>query len=212
MRQSTAFKDNKDMREILVLYYSNGGHTKKIASLIARGIESVKHVKARIRTVPNVTTTCEQTTPAIPDAGDLYVTLNDLAECIGLALGSPVHFGNMASHLKYFFDSTSHEWLSGTLSGKPACVFTSSGSMHGGQEACLWSMLIPLMHHGMLITGLPYTDSKLMETRSGGTPYGVSHHSGIDNDLPISEDEKQLAILQGKRLAEIALLLTPMQQ
>ena len=195
------------MKEILVLYYSNNGHTKKIASLIARGVESVGHIKARIRTVPNVSTTCEQVMPSIPEAGDLYVTLNDLKECIGLALGSPVYFGNMASSLKYFFDSTTHEWLSGTLSGKPACVFTSSGSMHGGQEACLWSMLIPLMHHGMVIVGIPYTDSKLMETQSGGTPYGVSHHSGMDNDLAISEDEKQLAMLQGRRLAEIALKL-----
>src|SRR5258708_859660 len=133
------------MKEILVLYYSNNGHTKKIANLIARGIESVKHIKARIRTVPNVTTAQEKVTSAIPEVGDLYVTHNDLTECIGLALGSPVHFGNMASSLKYFFDSTTHEWLSGTLSGKPACAFTSSGSMHGGQEACLWSMLIPLM-------------------------------------------------------------------
>jgi NAD(P)H dehydrogenase (quinone) len=195
------------MKEILVLYYSNNGHTKKIANLIARGIESVGHIKARIRTVPSVSTTCEQTMSAIPEDGDVYVTLNDLKECIGLALGSPVHFGNMASHLKYFFDSTTHEWLSGTLSGKPACVFTSSGSMHGGQEACLWSMLIPLMHHGMVIVGIPYVDSKLMETNSGGTPYGVSHHAGIDNDIAISEDEKHLAIIQGRRLAEIALKL-----
>jgi NAD(P)H dehydrogenase (quinone) len=195
------------MKEILVLYYSNNGHTKKIANLIARGIESVGHIKARIRTVPSVSTTCEQTMSAIPEDGDVYVTLNDLKECIGLALGSPVHFGKMASHLKYFFDSTTHEWLSGTLSGKPACVFTSSGSMHGGQEACLWSMLIPLMHHGMVIVGIPYVDSKLMETNSGGTPYGVSHHAGIDNDIAISEDEKHLAIIQGRRLAEIALKL-----
>ena len=200
------------MQEILVLYYSNNGHTKKIANLIARGIESIKQIRARIRTVPNVTTTCEQITPVIPESGDIYVTSNDLKECIGLALGSPVHFGNMASSLKYFFDSTTHEWLSGALSGKPACVFTSSGSMHGGQEACLWSMLIPLMHHGMVIVGLPYTDSTLMQTKTGGTPYGVSHHAGMDHDLAISEDEKHLAILQGKRLAEIALKLDSTSQ
>lgn len=195
------------MKEILVLYYSRNGATLKLANLVARGIESVSGVSARIRTVPNVSTVCESVSPSVPDQGAPYVTNQDLDECIGLALGSPVRFGNMASSLKYFLDGTSHEWLSGTLAGKPACVFTSSGSMHGGQEACLLSMMIPLFHHGMIIVGLPYTNSELMNTRSGGTPYGVSHHAGIDDTLPISESEKQLAILQGKRLAEIALKL-----
>jgi NAD(P)H dehydrogenase (quinone) len=130
--------------------------------------------------------------------------LADLAECDALALGSPVRFGNMSAHLKYFLDSTSHEWLTGTLSGKPACVFTSSGSIHGGQEACLLSMMIPLLHHGMLIVGLPYTENKLMNTTTGGTPYGVSHYAGIKDDLPISADEKDLAIAQGVRIATFA--------
>lgn len=195
------------MKEILVLYYSHGGATEKLAQLIARGIESISGVSARIRTVPTVSTTCEQIAPTIPDSGAPYATYTDLAECIGLALGSPVRFGNMASHLKYFLDGTTHEWLSGTLKGKPACVFTSSGSMHGGQEACLLSMMIPLLHHGMLLLGLPYTEKALMETTSGGTPYGVSHLAGINDDIAISEDEKTLALLQGKLLAEVALKL-----
>lgn len=195
------------MKEILVLYYSQGGATKKLAELIARGIGSVPGAEARIRTVPTVSTTCEQVAPTIPDSGAPYADLADLSECIGLALGSPVRFGNMSSHLKYFLDSTTHEWLSGTLVGKPACVFTSSGSMHGGQEACLLSMMIPLLHHGMLLLGLPYTEKALMETTSGGTPYGVSHLAGMNDDMEISAHEKTLAILQGKRLAEAALKL-----
>ncbi|MCE2706237.1 MAG: NAD(P)H:quinone oxidoreductase [Proteobacteria bacterium] len=191
------------MVEVLVLYYSSGGNTKSLANLIARGIQSVDGVKARIRTVPLVSPVCEAISPAIPDAGNPYVTLEDLVECDALALGSPVRFGNMSSHLKYFLDSTSHEWLTGALSGKPACVFTSSGSIHGGQEACLLSMMIPLLHHGMLIIGLPYTESKLMTTTTGGTPYGVSHYSGMKDDLPISADEKELAIAQGVRIATV---------
>lgn len=196
------------MKEILVLYYSLNGSTTKLANLIARGIESVNGISARLRTVPNVSTVCEQTKPTIPDSGAPYVTNDDLKECIGLALGSPVRFGNMASSLKYFLDGTSHEWLSGTLSGKPACVFTSSGSIHGGQETTLLSMMLPLIHHGMLIVGLPYTEPALMNTQSGGTPYGVSHYAGINDDINISEHEKQLALAQGKRLAEIALKLS----
>ncbi len=191
------------MVEVLVLYYSSGGNTKSLANLIARGIQSIDGVKARIRTVPLVSPVCEAISPAIPDAGNPYVTLEDLVECDALALGSPVRFGNMSSHLKYFLDSTSHEWLTGALSGKPACVFTSSGSIHGGQEACLLSMMIPLLHHGMLIIGLPYTESKLMTTTTGGTPYGVSHYSGMKDDLPISADEKELAIAQGVRIATV---------
>jgi NAD(P)H dehydrogenase (quinone) len=192
------------VKEILVLYYSKNGSTKKLANYIARGINSSCNAKARIRTVPNIgTQNTEETVPS----GDVYVTLNDLQECVGLAIGSPVRFGNMASHLKHFLDSTTHEWLVGALAGKAACVFTSSGSLHGGQETCLWTMLVPLFHHGMILVGLPYTDSALMTTKTGGTPYGVSHHAGIDDDMAISPEEKHLAILQGKRLAETALKL-----
>ena len=195
------------MKEILVLYYSGGGATKKLAELIAHGIDSVDGARARLRTVPQVSPTCEQTTPDIPDSGAPYVIHTDLSECIGLALGSPVRFGNMSSHLKYFLDSTSSEWLTGVLAGKPACVFTSSASIHGGQEACLLSMMIPLFHHGMVLLGIPYTESALMTTTHGGTPYGVSHVAGGNDTYPISDDEKELAIAQGKRLAKIALTL-----
>jgi NAD(P)H dehydrogenase (quinone) len=194
------------VKEILVLYYSKNGSTKKLANYIARGINSIDGACARIRTVPEVAPQTERTDTQL-SATDLYATHTDLEECIGLALGSPVRFGNMDSSLKYFLDSTTHEWLVGTLSGKAACVFTSSGSLHGGQEACLWTMLVPLLHHGMIIVGLPYTDSALMNTTTGGTPYGVSHVAGIDDDRAISEEEKHLAILQGKRLAEAALRL-----
>jgi NAD(P)H dehydrogenase (quinone) len=194
-------------KEILVLYYSKGGATAKLAQLIARGINSIAGVRARIRTVPEVSAVCEQVSPLIPEEGVPYVTHEDLKECIGLALGSPVRFGNMASSLKYFLDSTTTEWLQGTLVGKPACVFTSSGSMHGGQEANLLTMMVPLLHHGMLLVGLPYTDSVLMNTATGGTPYGATHYAGIDDDKPISEDEHHLCVLMGKRLAEVAIKL-----
>ncbi|HLX52399.1 MAG TPA: NAD(P)H:quinone oxidoreductase [Aquella sp.] len=194
------------MKEILVLYYSKSGSTKKLANYIARGINSIEGANARIRTVPNVTTNPDFIDDTSP-THDVYVTHTDLEECVGLALGSPVRFGNMDSSLKYFLDSTTHEWLTGILTGKAACVFTSSGSLHGGQEACLWTMLVPLLHHGMIIVGLPYTDSALMNTKTGGTPYGVSHHAGTDDDMAISTEEKHLAILQGKRLAEVAMKL-----
>lgn len=193
--------------EILVLYYSKDGSTKKLANLIARGINSVPSITARIRTVPNVSAICEQVAPAIPDEGAPYATHKDLRECIGLALGSPVRFGNMSSSIKYFLDGTTDEWLSGSLVGKPASVFTSSASLHGGQEACLLSMIIPLLHHGMVIVGIPYTESALMNTTSGGTPYGVTHWAGINNENEISDSEKQLAIAQGKLLATTALNL-----
>lgn len=195
------------MKEILVLYFSNQGTTQKLANLIARGIESIDGVKSRIRTVPRVSETCENIEPTIPEHGAIYASQKDLTECIGLALGSPVHFGNIASSLKYFLEKSSNEWLSGSLAGKPACVFTSSSSIHGGQESCLLSMILPLLHHGMLILGLPYTDSALMNTTTGGTPYGVSHYAGVNNDHKISDSEKHLAILQGKLLAETALKL-----
>ncbi len=195
-------------KEILVLFYTTTGATKQLAQLIARGIESVSGMSARLRTVPKVSTVCEQTAPEIPDSGVPYVSLQDLNECVGLALGSPVRFGNMAASMKYFWDSTSGEWLSGALIGKPACVFTSSGSMHGGQESCLISMMLPLLHHGMCIVGLPYSNSELLTTRSGGTPYGVSHLAGSNADLEISKEEKALALAQGKYLAQIAAKLS----
>ncbi|MDQ1921257.1 NAD(P)H:quinone oxidoreductase [Massilia pseudoviolaceinigra] len=189
---------------ILVLYYSRHGATRKLAELIAQGIESVPGVDARLRTVPAVSTVTEATEPAIPPAGAPYVEAQDLAECAGLALGSPTRFGNMASSLKYFLDGTAAEWLAGTLSGKPAVVFTSTGSLHGGQESTLLSMMIPLLHHGMMIMGLPYSNPELMTTTSGGTPYGPTHWAGVDGNKPVSEDEKRLAIAMGRRLAQTA--------
>ncbi|OHX12659.1 NAD(P)H:quinone oxidoreductase [Chromobacterium sphagni] len=192
------------MLDILVLYYSQHGSTRELARLIARGVDSVPGCQARLRTVPKVSTVCEASEPAIPESGAPYVERQDLADCAGLALGSPTRFGNMAAAMKYFLDGTSGEWMQGALSGKPACVFTSSASMHGGQESTLLTMMIPLLHHGMVIAGLPYSEAALAATQSGGTPYGVSHVSGIDNRQPISEHEKALALAQGKRLAELA--------
>jgi NAD(P)H dehydrogenase (quinone) len=195
------------MTEILVLYYSHGGAVRDMAQLIARGVESVAGVKARVRTVPRVSTVCEATEPDIPVQGAPYAELRDLEECAGLALGSPTRFGNMAAPLKYFLDGTSGLWLKGALIGKPAAVFTSTASMHGGQETTLLSMLLPLMHHGMLVLGLPYSESELTVTASGGTPYGASHVAGPMSDRPISEEERKLCIALGKRLAETALKL-----
>lgn len=195
------------MQDILILYYSQYGATRALAQQIARGVDSVAGCRARLRTVPKVSTVCEASEPGVPDSGAPYVELSDLAECIGLAMGSPTRFGNMASSLKYFLDGTSGEWMRGALAGKPASVFTSSASMHGGQESTLLSMVIPLIHHGMLWVGLPFTEPGLSATTSGGTPYGVSHVSGIKNDNTLSEEEKNLALAQGKRLAGIALKL-----
>lgn len=195
------------MTELLVLYYSTHGATRQMAQLIARGIESVPGASARLRTVPRVSAVCEATEPAIPEAGAPYVELIDLQECAGLALGSPTRYGNMAAPMKYFWDATISEWLKGTLVGKPACVFTSSGTMHGGNESTLLTMMLPLLHHGMLILGTPYTESALLSTRSGGTPYGVSHVAGTESNWPISEEERQLCLAQGKRLALTALKL-----
>ena len=189
---------------ILVLYYSRHGATRKLAELIAQGIESLPGVEARLRTVPAVSTVSEAVEPDIPRNGAPYVELQDLAECAGLALGSPTRFGNMAAAMKYFLDGTATDWLAGTLSGKPAVVFTSTGSLHGGQEATLLSMMIPLLHHGMLVMGLPYTHPELMNTASGGSPYGATHWAGIDGDKPVTEDEKRLAVALGRRLAEAA--------
>jgi NAD(P)H dehydrogenase (quinone) len=186
---------------ILVLYYSRHGKTRRLAELIAQGIESVPGIEARLRTVPAVSTVAEAVEPDIPASGAPYVELEDLAECAGLALGSPTRFGNMASAMKYFLDGTASEWLAGTLSGKPAVVFTSTGSLHGGQEATLLSMMIPPLHHGMLVMGLPYTEPELMTTESGGSPYGATHWAGVDGKRPVTDDEKRLAIALGRRLA-----------
>jgi NAD(P)H dehydrogenase (quinone) len=195
---------NRPDLTLLVLYYSRHGATRRLAEFIAQGIESVPGCDARLRTVPAVSTVTEASEPEIPKEGAPYVEQQDLQDCAGLALGSPTRFGNMAAPLKYFWDGTSAQWLSGTLAGKPACVFTSTGSLHGGQESTLLSMMMPLMHHGMLLLGLPYTHPELMTTASGGTPYGASHWSGMNGSHPISDETKALTIALGKRLAETA--------
>ncbi len=195
------------MADVLVLYYSQGGAVKEMAQVIARGIESVNGAKARIRTVPKVSANCEATESEVPATGAPYVELKDLEECIGLALGSPTRFGNMAAPMKYFLDGTTSLWLKGALIGKPAAVFTSSGSMHGGNETTLLTMMLPLLHHGMLMVGLPYSEAALSSTKTGGTPYGASHIGGAMDDQPLSEDEKKLCLALGKRLAETALKL-----
>jgi len=195
------------MTEILVLYYSQGGAVKEMAQLIARGVESVVGAKARIRTVPKVSASCEATEPDVPTSGAPYVELSDLEECAAIALGSPTRFGNMAAPMKYFLDGTSGLWLKGALIGKPACVFTSSGSMHGGNESTLLTMMLPLLHHGAMILGIPYSEPQLGTTKTGGTPYGASHIGGAMDDQAISTDEKQLCLALGKRLAETALKL-----
>jgi len=192
------------MNEILVLYYSRYGATAEMAQLIARGIDSVSDSAARVRTVPPVSTVCEATADDIPADGPPYATLDDLQECAGLALGSPTRFGNMAAPLKYFIDSTSSLWLGGALAGKPAAVFTSSSSLHGGQESTLLAMMLPLLHHGMLIVGLPYTEPGLLTTTSGGTPYGPSHTAGTDSKRPVTDVEKALCVALGRRLAGTA--------
>jgi len=196
------------MNDILVLYYSRQGSTAEMATLIARGIEETPGAQARLRTVPPVSTVCEATADDIPTEGAPYASHDDLRECNGLILGSPTRFGNMAAPLKYFIDSTSDVWLSGALAGKPAAVFTSTSSLHGGQESTLLTMMIPLLHHGMLITGLPYSETDLMHTASGGTPYGASHFAGDDNKRPLSDEEKRLCKALGKRVAGIAVNLS----
>ncbi|MGI4848953.1 MAG: NAD(P)H:quinone oxidoreductase [Janthinobacterium lividum] len=189
---------------ILVLFYSRQGATRELAQLISQGVASVPGCEAMVRTVPPVSTVTEATEPEVPASGAPYVELADLATCHGLALGSPTRFGNMAAPMKYFWDGTSAEWLAGTLAGKPACVFTSTGSLHGGQESTLLSMMLPLLHHGMLLLGLPYTEAALMTTASGGTPYGASHWSGLAGNQALSADTRALAIALGKRLATTA--------
>ena len=193
--------------DILVLYYSRYGATRDLARLIAEGIESVPGANARLRTVPAVSTVCESTEAAVPSDGAPYVEYADLKECIGLALGSPPRFGNMAAPMKYFWDGSASEWMNGALVGKPACVFTSTGSLHGGQESTLLTMMIPLLHHGMMIVGIPYSEPDLMSTSTGGSPYGVTHLAHADGRAPISPEEQRLAVAQGKRLALTALKL-----
>ncbi len=192
------------MIEILILYYSKHGAVTELARLIARGAESIPGVTIKLRTVPEVSPITEVAAPPVPADGAPYVELNDLLTCDGMALGSPVRFGNMAAPMKYFWDNTVGHWLSGSLAGKPACVFTSSGSQHGGNESTLLSMMLPLFHHGMLISGIPFTEGALSTTQTGGTPYGASRVVGADGRNRITEQEKTLAIAQGKRLAEIA--------
>jgi NAD(P)H dehydrogenase (quinone) len=192
---------------ILVLYYSRSGAVAKLAQQIARGVGFIDGIDVRLRTVPPVSTTCEAVDPVIPDEGAPYATLDDLQHCAGLALGSPTRFGNMAAPIKYFLDGTSALWLTGALAGKPACVFSSTASMHGGQETTLMSMMLPLLHHGMLILGLPYTEAALSTTQSGGTPYGATHVSGTGKDAPLTQDETQLAQHMGQRLARTAKIL-----
>lgn len=191
------------MTKILVLYYSSEGSTRKLAQLIARGIEE-QGCESALRTVPRISTTVETSESAIPEQGDCYATLQDLVECDGLAFGSPTRFGNMASPLKYFIDQTSELWMSGKLAGKPVTFFSSSSSLHGGQESTLLTMMIPFLHHGMLISGIPYSETQLLHTKTGGTPYGVTHWAGSDNNNTISNSEKDLAISQGKRIALLA--------
>lgn len=195
------------MHEILVLYYSQNGAVSSMARLVARGIDEVAGCAARIRTVPKVSTVCEAVAPAVPDSGAPYVELKDLETCAGLALGSPTRFGSMAAPLKYFLDGTSSLWLTGALAGKPAALFTSTGTLHGGQETTLVSMMLPLLHHGMLLLGLPYTLSELCTTSSGGTPYGASHWAGLTGERGLTEEEKKLCVALGRRLAETAVRL-----
>jgi len=195
------------MAQILILYYSVGGSVRRMAELVAEGVERVPGAMARLRTVPKVATVTQSTAPAIPPEGAPYCELQDLESCAALALGSPTRFGNMAAPLKHFLDGTGPLWLSGALAGKPACVFTSTASLHGGQETTLLSMMLPLLHQGMLIVGLPYTQAELNATRAGGTPYGPSHFAGVADDQPVADAERALCIAQGRRLAEIALKL-----
>jgi NAD(P)H dehydrogenase (quinone) len=196
------------LNDILVLYYSRSGKVDRLAHLIARGIEQVGGARARIRTVPPVSPVSEQTASAVPTRGAPYAALSDLEECAALALGSPTRFGNMAAPLKYFLDTSGALWMRGALAGKPAAVFTSTATWHGGQESTLLSMMLPLLHHGMILLGLPYTESALASTRSGGTPYGATHVAGRDNEHAVSEEERILSLALGKRLAEVALKLS----
>jgi len=192
------------MDYVLILYYSRTGSIAKMAQQIARGVEKVNGIEARLRSVPAVSTLCEATEEGVPDSGAPYATLDDLRHCSGLLLGSPTRFGNMAAAMKQFIDSSGELWISGSMIGKPAAVFTSASSMHGGQESTLLSMMLPLLHHGMLLLGLPNSEADLSKTRSGGTPYGASHLAGVQSDLPLSDEEKRLCQALGHRVAETA--------
>ncbi len=196
------------MKEILVLYYSHTGAMKEMAQLVARGVEQVAGCAARVRTVPKVSVASAASGPAVPpsatEAGAPYAELKDVEECAGIALGSPTRFGNMAAPMKYFWDSTGELWLKAKLAGKPAAVFTSTASLHGGQETTLVSMMLPLLHHGMLIVGLPYSEPELLATTGGGTPYGASHHAGAAGERPVTEHERKLCLALGRRLAGVA--------
>jgi len=192
------------MPDILILYYSRRGSVAQLARHVARGVEEVESMRARVRSVPPVAAVTSVAQPPVPEEGAPYASIADLRECSGLILGSPTRFGSIAAPLKHFFDGTAAEWVSGTLAGKPAGVFTSTGTMHGGQESTLLSMMLPLLHHGMLLVGIPYTEDALNATTSGGTPYGASHVAGLDDDSPISDDERTLARSLGRRVAAIA--------
>jgi len=195
------------MSYILILYYSRYGAVKQMAQHIARGVESIAGIEAKVRTVPAVSPNTEASEPVVPESGAPYVTLDDLKHCTGLAMGSPTRFGNMAAPLKHFLDTTSGLWLSGSCVNKPAAVFTSTASMHGGQETTLLSMMLPLLHHGFMMLGIPYTEPDLTATTSGGTPYGASHTAGASSKNPLSDEEQRLCFALGKRLAEIAVKL-----
>ncbi len=192
------------MKYVLILYYSRNGSTLEMAKQIARGVELTGDIEARLRTVPSVSPTTEATEAAIPESGAIYCSSNDLKDCAGLILGSPTRFGNMAAPMKYFLDGTSSHWMNGDLIGKPAAVFTSTSTLHGGQESTLLSMMLPLMHQGMLITGIPYSESSLHSTQTGGTPYGASHLAVGEKPSVLSEDEIKLCQALGKRVADIA--------
>ena len=192
------------MADILVLYYSSNGSVRALADIVARGVETVEGMRARVRTVPRVSPVTEVAAPAVPPSGPPYVERRDLEECAGLALGSPTRFGNMAAPLKHFLDTLGGEWSRGTLAGKPAAVFTSTSTMHGGQESTLLTMMVPLLHHGMVLVGIPYTEPDLTATSGGGTPYGASHVAGPLGDRPVTEEEKRLALALGRRLASVA--------
>ena len=203
------FQDLAGVTEILVLFYSRKGATAELARQVCRGVESVPGARARLRTVPAVSSVVEAPQPAVPAEGPPYATHEDLRECAGLVMGSPTRFGNMAAPLKFFLDGTSALWISGALAGKPAGVFTSTQTLHGGQETTLLSMMLPLLHHGMYIVGLPYTDAALSTTRAGGSPYGASHFAGADTQPRLTEEERSLAVHLGRRVAELAVKLAP---
>jgi len=197
---------------VLILFYSRQGATRAMAEAMAAGVESESGIAARLRTVPPVSATCEAVDPDIPDEGAVYASLDDLRHCAGLAIGSPTRFGNMAAPLKYFLDGSSELWMNGALIDKPASAFTSTASLHGGQETTLMTMLVPLLHHGMVLSGLPYSETELFTTTTGGTPYGASHLAGQRSNRSLDEQERSLCMAQGKRLARLALALAPMRE